>query len=55
MDCPYSFFLRYLEYSLTEVPLEDMLNVIMMVGANQYGRYLAWDFFRENWDHITSM
>ena len=42
----------YLEYSLdpSKVRSQDTTSVIAYVAANVYGRYLTWNFVRNNWD-----
>lgn len=42
----------YLQYSLTKVRSQDTLYVIGSVSLNVHGRYLAWNFFRNNWDFL---
>merc|ERR1711962_1986842 len=47
---------RYLNMSLTEgsgVRKQDGSGVIGSVARNTVGRYLAFDFIRDNWDTIT--
>ncbi|XP_003386159.1 PREDICTED: glutamyl aminopeptidase-like isoform X1 [Amphimedon queenslandica] len=43
---------RYLEYSMSQVRSQDTLYVIRSVARNVNGRYLAWNFVRDNYDTI---
>jgi aminopeptidase N len=45
---------RYLEYAIntSKVRSQDATSVIGYVSGNVHGRYLAWNFFRSNWDYI---
>ena len=43
---------RYLKYSVTKLRPQDTLSVIVYVSRNIHGRYLAWNFIRNNWAYI---
>ena len=48
---------RYLEMSLTEdsgVRKQDGYRVIVGVSRNLIGRYIAWNWIRDNWDRLSS-
>lgn len=44
---------RYLEYSITKVRRQDSQSVIVYVSRNIHGRYLAWNFVRNNWNTLV--
>ncbi|XP_017284211.1 aminopeptidase Ey isoform X2 [Kryptolebias marmoratus] len=46
---------RYLQYCLDpeKIELRDGISVIIDIAANPIGLYLAWDFIRANWEHLT--
>ena len=55
--CPFynCFLFRYLNMSLTEgsgIRKADGRSVISRVAINEYGRDLAFDFIRDNWDRV---
>uniref|UniRef100_H3D2Z0 Aminopeptidase n=1 Tax=Tetraodon nigroviridis TaxID=99883 RepID=H3D2Z0_TETNG len=45
---------KYLKFSLdpTKIRRQDSTSTIQSVAANVVGMPLAWNFIRENWDHI---
>merc|ERR1712154_697478 len=48
---------RYLEMSLTEdsgVRKQDGYRVIVGVSRNLIGRYIAWNWIRDNWDRLIN-
>ena len=50
--------LRYLNMSLTAdsgVRKQDGSKVIGGVASNTVGRYLAFDFIRQEWDRVTEV
>ena len=47
--------LRYLNYSVTKLRSQDTLSVIVYISRNIHGRYLAWNFIRNNWSYIAKM
>lgn len=47
-----TFSLRYLNYSITKIRSQDTLSVIIYISRNIHGRYLAWNFARNNWSYI---
>ena len=56
-ECPFynCFLFRYLNMSLTEgsgIRKADGRSVISRVAINEYGRDLAFDFIRDNWDRV---
>jgi hypothetical protein len=45
---------KYLQYALTPViRFQDIGTVINSVSSNIHGRYLAWNFFRGNWNKLN--
>ena len=44
---------RYLNYSITKLRKQDTLSVLVYVSQNVHGRYLAWNFARNNWNYIS--
>ena len=48
---PPGLYHSYLEYSIdpSKVRTQDTTTVIAYVSANVYGRYLTWNFVRNNW------
>ena len=44
---------RYLNYSITKLRKQDTLSVLVYVTQNVHGRYLAWNFARNNWNYIS--
>jgi aminopeptidase N len=46
---------RYLEYSVnsSKVRTQDTTTVISYISANVYGRYITWNFVRNNWDFLS--
>ena len=44
---------RYLNYSITKLRKQDTLSVLVYVSQNVHGRYLAWNFVRNNWNYIS--
>ena len=50
--------IRYLNMSLTPgsgVRRQDSSSVIEVVSSNTVGRYLAFDFIREEWDTVKEV
>lgn len=56
--CVYNFVVfimyRWLKYAMDPsiVRKQDADRVFINVGYNVVGRFVAWDFFRSNWDII---
>ena len=55
--CVFPYFVRYysyLEMALTgnKIKLQDFSTVLRQVARNPGGRILAWNFFRQHWNHI---
>ena len=44
---------RYLNYSVTKLRSQDTLSVIVYISRNIHGRYLVWNFVRNNWAYIA--
>lgn len=44
---------RYLNYSISQLRSQDTLSAITYISYNVYGRYLAWNFVRSNWQYLA--
>lgn len=48
---------RYLGYCLdpNKIRSQDATSVVSYISGNPIGKYLAWNFFRTNWDKLFEL